>query len=87
MSLRKLVGWTVFDLTLAVLIGMGLSIAVFAIMYPYRPARELAFRYGLQSLGVPLTTPGLRETYDRASSEWRYTLVVDCQATPAGLDR
>jgi membrane protease YdiL (CAAX protease family) len=87
MSLRKLVGWTVFDLGLALLIGTGLAIAVFAVMFPYRPARELAFCRGLNSLGVPLTAPGLREKYDRASSEWRYALEVDCQATPADDQR
>jgi membrane protease YdiL (CAAX protease family) len=83
MSLRKLVGWTVFDLGLALLIGTSLAVTHFAFMFPYRPARELAFCYGLNSLGVPLTAPGLREKYDRASSEWRYTLELDCRATPS----
>jgi membrane protease YdiL (CAAX protease family) len=83
MSLRKLIGWTVLDLVLAVLIGSSLAILVFAFMFPYRPARELSFCYGLRSLGVPLTAPGLREKYDRVSGEWRYHLWLDCQATPA----
>jgi membrane protease YdiL (CAAX protease family) len=83
MSLRKLIGWTVFDLALALLIGTGLAVTVFAFIYPYRPARELAFCYGLHSLGVPYSAPGLREKYDRVSNEWSYTLLVDCQATPA----
>jgi membrane protease YdiL (CAAX protease family) len=83
MSLRKLVGWTVFDLVLALLIGTGLAIAVFATMFPYRPARELAFCYGLNSLGVPLSAPGLRETYERVSGEWRYTFELNCHVTPA----
>jgi membrane protease YdiL (CAAX protease family) len=83
MSLRKLVVWTVFDLVLALLIGTGLAIVVFATMFPYRPARELAFCYGLNSLGVPLSAPGLREKYDRVSSEWGYTLMLHCHVTPA----
>jgi membrane protease YdiL (CAAX protease family) len=82
MSLRKLVGWTVFDLGLALLIGTSLALTAFAFMFPYRPARELAFCYGLNSLGVPLSAPGLRDKYDRASSEWIYTLEQDCHATP-----
>jgi membrane protease YdiL (CAAX protease family) len=82
-SLRKLVAWTVFDLGLALLIGTSLALTVFAFMFPYRPARELSFCYGLNSLGVPLAAPGLREKYDRASGEWRYMLELDCHATPA----
>jgi membrane protease YdiL (CAAX protease family) len=83
LSLRKLIGWTVFDLGLALLIGTALGLGVFAIMFPYRPAQELAFCYGLHHLGVPLTTPGLRDKYERASSEWRYFQELDCRTTPA----
>jgi membrane protease YdiL (CAAX protease family) len=82
MSLWKLIAWTVFDLAVAVMIGTTLTVLLFSVMFPYRPARELAFCYGLHSLGVPLTTPGLREKYERASSQWRYYLTVDCQRTP-----
>ena len=43
------------------LIGTSLAITIFAFLFNYRPANDLAFCHGLHSLGVPLTAPGLRE--------------------------